>query len=70
MSDKTSDHSWKSSTPKTKELNISEILRKSMTDDSHTLGRVNLRDVLVQRTMDRHEITKEQALALILAFGG
>ena len=70
MSDRKIDHSWTSRAHKPKEQSISEVMQKSREGDSCGSAAVDLRELLVQRTMARHEFTKEQALALILAFGG
>jgi hypothetical protein len=70
MSDKKAEYSWGSRAQKPKEQNISEIMQKSRTDDSCSSVRVDLRGLLVERTMARHGFNHEQALALILAFGG
>jgi len=55
---------------KPKEESLSEIVQQSRADDSCRSGLVNLRSLLVQRTMARYGFTEEQALAVILAFGG
>ena len=55
---------------KPKEESLSEIVQQSRADDSCRSGPVNLRSLLVQRTMARYGFTEEQALAVILAFGG
>ena len=70
MSEKKDEYPWNSRAQKPKEQNISEIMQKSRTDDPCSTARVDLRDLLVQRTMARHGFTHEQALAVILAFGG
>ncbi|MFT4613000.1 MAG: hypothetical protein ACI9NT_000133 [Bacteroidia bacterium] len=70
MSDENIGTSWVPTAHKPKEQNISEIMQKSRNDGSHSSGHVDLRHLLVQRTMARHGFTEEQALALILAFGG
>jgi len=70
MSDKKIEYPDTPAVPKPKEQNMSEIIQKGRADGSFSSGRVNLRDLLVQRTMARHGFTKEQALAFILAFGG
>jgi hypothetical protein len=57
------------SPPKLKELTVSEMIHKNLTA-SPKPGPGDLRAYLVQRTMSRHRITEEQALAVILAFGG
>jgi hypothetical protein len=53
---------------KPKEQTLSEIIRKSREDGSYGTDRVNLRRILVQRTMARHGFSEDQALALILPF--
>ena len=55
---------------KPKEESLSEIVQQSRANGSCRSGLVNLRSLLVQRTMARHGFTGEQALAIILAFGG
>ena len=70
MSDNQSEYAWNATAQKTKEQNISEIMQKSRADGSCSTGQMDLRDLLVQRTMAKHDFTEEQALALILAFGG
>lgn len=69
MSDKKSEYPLSSTAHKQKEETISEILQKNRADSSCSADRVDLRALLVQRTMAKHDFTKEQALALILAFG-
>ena len=69
MSDIKSEYPLSSTANKPKEQNISEIVQKNRADSSCSQDRVDLRDLLVQRTMAKHEFTEEQALALILAFG-
>lgn len=68
MSEETSENPLRSTVHKPKELNISEMVQKNRAYGCHSPDRVDLRDLLVQRTMARHEFTEEQALALILAF--
>lgn len=70
MSDKKGEYLYNATAQKPKELNISEIIQKSRADGSCISGRVNLRKLLVERTMARHGFTEEQALAVILPFGG
>ena len=70
MSDKKDDTSWSPAPYKAKEQNISEIMQASRADVSRSPVRVDIRGLLVQRTMARHGFTEKQALALILAFGG
>ena len=61
---------WNSAAKKPRELSISEIMQERRTDGTCSPGPLDLRDLLVQRTMARHGFTEEQALAVILAFGG
>lgn len=70
MSDHKNDHPLTSRAHKPKEQSISEVMQKSREADPYSSSTVDLRELLIQRTMARHEFTKEQALALILAFGG
>jgi hypothetical protein len=70
MFDKKNEYPWNSGARKPKEQSISQIIQKSREDGSCGTDRVNLRDLLVQRTMARHGFTEEQAMALILAFAG
>ena len=70
MSDKKGEYLYNTTAQKPKELNISEIIQKSRADGACISGRVNLRKLLVERTMARHGFTEEQALAVILPFGG
>lgn len=70
MSDEKTEYPWNATSRKPKEQNISEIVQKVRADGSLSPARVDLREVLVQRTMASHGFTEEQALALILAFGG
>lgn len=70
MSDKKGEYLYNATAQKPKELNISEIIQQSRADGSCISGRVNLRKLLVERTMARHGFTEEQALAVILPFGG
>jgi hypothetical protein len=57
------------SPPKPKELTVSDMIHKNGAT-SPKPGPGELRAYLVQRTMARHEFSEEQALAVILAFGG
>jgi hypothetical protein len=68
MSDTKNTYPWNTTAKKPKELSISEIMQQRRGEGSCSPGRVNLRDVLVRRTMARHGFTEAQALALILAF--
>ena len=68
MSDQKSEYPLSSTANKPKEQNISEIVQKNRADGSCSSDRVDLRDLLIKRTMAKHEFTEEQALALILAF--
>jgi hypothetical protein len=70
MSDDKGEYSWRSQAHKAKEQTISEIMQKNRADNACNPVGVDLRDLLVQRTMARHGFTQEQALAVILAFGG
>ena len=53
-----------------KQKNISEVVQKNRAGSAVSTDQVNLRDLLIQRTMAKHDFTREQAIALILAFGG
>jgi hypothetical protein len=57
------------SPPKPKELTISDMIHKNGAANPKS-GLGDLRAYVVQRTMARHGFTEEQALAVILAFGG
>jgi hypothetical protein len=57
------------SLPKPKELTLSDMIHKNGATSPKS-GTGDLRAYLVQRTMVRHGFTEEQALAVILAFGG
>ena len=57
------------SPPKPKELTVSDMIHKNG-GTTPKPGPGDLRSYLVQRTMARHGFTEEQALAVILAFGG
>jgi hypothetical protein len=70
MFDKKNEHPWNSAARKPKELSISQIIQESRENGSCGTDRVNLRDLLVQRTMAKHGFTEEQAIAVILAFTG
>lgn len=70
MSDEKSEHPWNTSAQKPKEQSLAEIIQKIRADSPSSPGRVNLRKLLIERTMAKHGFTEEQALALILAFGG
>ena len=69
MSDEKSVYPWNATVKKPKELSISEIMQTSRVGGVSSPDPVDLRDLLVQRTMTRHGFTEEQALALILPFG-
>lgn len=60
---------WGTSPPKPKELTVSEMIHKNGAAIPKP-GLGDLRAYLVRRTMARHGFTEEQALAVILAFGG
>ncbi len=68
MTDKKMEYRWGTAAPKPKDLTISEMIQKEEAGSPYNPG--DLRDYLVRRTMARHGFTKEQALAVILAFGG
>ena len=68
MTDKKMEYRWGTAAPKPKDLTISEMIQKKEAGSPYNPG--DLRDYLVRRTMARHGFTKEQALAVILAFGG
>ncbi len=68
MTDKKMEYRLGTAAPKPKDLTISEMIHKKEAGSPYNPG--DLRDYLVRRTMARHEFTKEQALAVILAFGG
>ncbi len=68
MTDKKMEYRWGTAAPKPKDLTISEMIYKKEAGSPYNPG--DLRDYLVRRTMARHGFTKEQALAVILAFGG
>ena len=70
MSDTKIEDTLSSAVNKPKEQNLSEIVQKNRSDSSSSPDQMDLRNLLVQRTMAKHEFTEEQALALILAFGG
>jgi hypothetical protein len=70
VSDKKREYPWPSKAQRPNQQSISEIIQNNMANGSDSSDRVDLRDLLVQRTMARHGFTEGQALALILAFGG
>ena len=69
MTDSKMEPRWGTAPPKPKDLTVSDMIHKNGTADPEPAPG-NLRAYLVQRTMARHEFSEEQALALILAFGG
>jgi len=70
MSYKKGKYPWHSTAWEQKKgQNISEVLQKNRDYNSSDPCRVDLRALLVQRTMARYSLTKKQALTLILAFG-
>ncbi|MCX2980544.1 hypothetical protein EYC98_06600 [Halieaceae bacterium IMCC14734] len=69
MSDNQDEYSWGRRAQKSKEQNISQLIQKSREKQPCDADPVGLRKVLIQRTMERHGFTEEQALALLLAFG-
>jgi hypothetical protein len=54
---------------KPKELTVGDMIQQNGTAGPKP-GSGDLRAYLVQRTMAKHGFTEEQALAVILAFGG
>ena len=69
MSDNENEYSFSRTAQKAKEQNISQLIQKSRAEESCGADPVDLRKLLVERTMERHSFTEQQALALILAFG-
>ena len=69
MIDRKMEPRWGTAPPKQKDLTVSEMIHK-VRAASPKSEPGHLTAYMVQRTMARHEITEEQALALILAFGG
>lgn len=69
MTDSKIEPPWGTAPPKPKDLTVSEMIHKDGAANPKPAPG-HLRDYLVERTMARHEFTEEQALALILAFGG
>ena len=70
MSDVISENPWRAAEKKPKQQSISEIMQNSRADSSCERDRIDLRGLLVQRTMERHGFTEGQALAVIPAFAG
>jgi hypothetical protein len=68
MTDKEMEYRWATTASKPKTLTVSEMIQNQKAGISSNPG--ELRAYLVQRVMERHEFTEEQALAMILAFGG
>jgi len=69
MTDRKTESQWGTAPPKPKDLTVSDMIHKNgAASPKPELG--HLRAYMVQRTMARHGFTEEQALALILAFGG
>jgi hypothetical protein len=68
MTDKEMEHRWATAASKPKTLTVSEMIQNQKAGISNNPG--ELRAYLVQRVMEKHEFTEEQALAMILAFGG
>ena len=69
MTDRKIETQWGTAPPKPKDLTVSDMIHKNGVANPKP-GPGHLRVYMVQRTMARHEFTEEQALALILAFGG
>jgi hypothetical protein len=70
MFDQQSKYPWNPAAKKAKDQSISQVIQKSREDGSSGSDGVDLRNLLVQRTMLRHGLTEEQAIALISSFGG
>ena len=68
MADKGMEYRWTTGASKPKTLTVSEMIHNQKAGISNKPG--DLRAYLVQRVMARHGFTEEQALAVILAFGG
>jgi hypothetical protein len=69
MTDMKMEPRWGTAPPKPKDLTVSDMIHKNgAASPKPEPG--DLRAYLVRRTMARHGFTEEQALALILAFGG
>lgn len=69
MTDRKMESQWGTTSPKPKDLTISDMIQKNGAA-SHKSEPGDLRAYMVKRTMARHGFTEEQALALILGFGG
>ena len=69
MTDRKIQPRWGIAPPKPKDLTVSEMIHKNRAA-SPKPAPGQLRAYMVQRTMARHDFTEEQALALIIAFGG
>lgn len=68
MTDKQMEHRWAPVVRETKAMTVSEMIHNQEGGISYNPGA--LRGYLIQRVMERHGFTEEQALAEILAFGG
>jgi len=68
MTDKERGYQWATVGSKPKAMTVSEMIHNREAGTPYNPG--DLRDYLVQRVMARHGFTEEQALAVILAFGG
>ena len=68
MTDKGIEHRWATAATKPKAMTVSEMIHNQEAGIPYKPG--ELREYLVQRVMARHGFTEEQALAVILAFGG
>jgi hypothetical protein len=67
MTDRIMEPRWGTAPPKPKDLTVADMIHKN---GAASPKPGHLRAYMVQRTMARHGFTEEQALALILAFGG
>lgn len=69
MTDRKIEPRWGIALPKPKDLTVSDMIHKiGAAGPKPEPG--DLRAYLVRRTMARHGFSEEQALMLILAFGG
>ncbi len=68
MTDKEIEYRSATVASKPKTLTVSEMIHNQ--EDGIPYNPGDLRNYLVQRVMERHGFTEEQALAEILAFGG
>jgi hypothetical protein len=68
MTDKEMEHRWAPVVREAKAMTVSEMIHNHEVGIPYNPG--SLRGYLIQRAMERHGFTEEQALAEILAFGG